>query len=1377
MRLSSRAERIARTTPFCPTSSTFNLNHLSSKKHHHHHQDVRLRSAFCLAHALRVAAPDAPYSPAQLADAFGAFKDAVAELSRGRASSPAFDLCLATLETIAAVRCSVLALDLDSSEAAVGLANACFAAVAAPRAAASGRGGAPATTTMPLPPPTGEEEAAASLPSVGALAAAATAAAAASPEDNDHAAVEAAVLEVLSTMLDEADELPAPLVDAVLSPLLPPLRDARPDAARCARALLRRCELKLQPAVQRLLVAAIESGGVGGGSSGGSSLSSAATERAADLIAEVASTCPQALLPVIPKLQDELQVEDERRRAGAIALAVSLLSAGNNGLAPSAATAAAAADDENTADGDGDADGNPTAAAAAAAAHATHASLGASHAPLLEALLKRARDRSASLRALVLRAVPGLLAGAPDSDSRSATLAAAAGRLLDLDERVRAAAVTAICTCAQGAGAVKAGEVVAPGAPGAGAAAAGSSSASSSSALLGLRALGTSSLQPLLDVGERLRDSSPGVARAAARGLLSLFRAYAGALHRGEEVSSTEELVLWIPGKLLAAAAASADLRSFCADVLFARPPAAPGAGAPAPGASASASASAAAAAAAAAAALPPRGPAGPPSLLPARLAPRAVARQWTCIWMACSPAERAAACALLRARGSAAGAAAEAAAARAALRAAGGSAAAELSKARGEAAPASEARLALRRLDRAIVALSVVFPWPDRSRSVAALRALIAESKDNGVARALAALAAPGTRSADAAAAAAELVARAPRQGHAKEAAQVLAARLAPSLLPPEAIPELFAAAAAPQGGGGGRGGGAAAHAHVPAASAPDGRFAAAALSLLTDAAAADASLFARAAPAVADAIAADDALLRAASLRVLAAAGGAMRRAADSDAAAAAAAGVGGAAAATTSTRTSPRGAKRSNAADDAAEDVLDALSDAAAEAAREGPPAAARTAVRALASLLPPEHAARVLRGVATRHVRHLASGAPAKALADPRRTRVALAALGALGAVAPSVFATHAAAVSDFVMSVMLPAPAAAFGRGGALAAGGGSKSAAPSAGALPPPSVAAAAKAEALEDLAAALVPDAASPLVLSDARAAAKAVAGSSSSSSSAGGLRIRMTAEALAVADRLVPELAGLVDPDAAATDGSAAVAAAHAAIVAANEEGGAGAELSPAARADAAALRTGASRALLALLQAAETRVPSGAYFALSLVLQDQEADVRSAFRAALISAVDSACRGGGVRAAPALWGSASSSCSFSAGSSSSRASKLAAPLALSAVDPSKQAQLQALKAMRRFVASRREAVAQQMRQRAAAAATGRNGGGNEDPKTPSATTDSLLHEAPEFALTYLLQILAHHPDFPPCGPATGGGPFPAAEELTPFAVRFLF
>ena len=75
------------------------------------------------------------------------------------------------------------------------------------------------------------------------------------------------------------------------------------------------------------------------------------------------------------------------------------------------------------------------------------------------------------------------------------------------------------------------------------------------------------------------------------------------------------------------------------------------------------------------------------------------------------------------------------------------------------------------------------------------------------------------------------------------------------------------------------------------------------------------------------------------------------------------------------------------------------------------------------------------------------------------------------------------------------------------------------------------------------------------------------------------------------------------------------------------------------------------------------------------------------------------------------------------------------------------------------------------------AAAAATGRNGGGNEDPKTPSATTDSLLHEAPEFALTYLLQILAHHPDFPPCGPATGGGPFPAAEELTPFAVRFLF
>ena len=130
------------------------------------------------------------------------------------------------------MRCSVLALDLDSPEAAVGLANACFAAVAAPRAAkvGGGGGGGGAMPPLPLPPTSGEEEEAAlalPLPDSAAAAAAAAAAVSAlasssSPEDTDHAAVEAAVLEVLSTMLDEADELPASLVDAVLSPLLPP---------------------------------------------------------------------------------------------------------------------------------------------------------------------------------------------------------------------------------------------------------------------------------------------------------------------------------------------------------------------------------------------------------------------------------------------------------------------------------------------------------------------------------------------------------------------------------------------------------------------------------------------------------------------------------------------------------------------------------------------------------------------------------------------------------------------------------------------------------------------------------------------------------------------------------------------------------------------------------------------------------------------------------------------------------------------------------------------------------------------------------------------------------------------------------------------------
>ena len=555
-------------------------------------------------------------------------------------------------------------------------------------------------------------------------------------------------------------------------------------------------------------------------------------------------------------------------------------------------------------------------------------------------------------------------------------------------------------------------------------------------------------------------------------------------------------------------------------------------------------------------------------------------------------------------------------------LRARGATAAAARAAVAARSARAAKDEGAAPRLARALAALASAFPDPARDR--AGLAALF-DARDNGVARAIADLAAPGARAADAAAAAAALLARAPA-GAAKDAARGLAARLAPALIPPDAIPDLLMEAAS---------------------SSTDGRAAGATRALLAAAADADPSLCARSAPACAAALASDDPTARSAALAVLAAAGAAMRAEAVS-------AGDGG--------------------GDEG--DTLGSLTDALRAVAWDGPADDSKLAVSALSALLPADAAASTLAALAARAARALAG---ARALAEPRRVRVSLAVLAAVGGAAPAALAPHVAGMASFVTGTLLRAPASAFGRAGAAAAtatGSGLAAASP----------AACLRGDGLEDLAAALAPTAPS---------AAQSPA-------------------AAAAADALIPDLALLLDPDPIAAAG-----------------------VPPA---DAARVRLAAARGLLTFLRARDVRVPPGAYIALALAVQDPELDVRARVRDALVSSLDEVAAAHGGRAA-----------------------RLAAPLALAAVDPSKAGRAQAYDALLKYAHVRRAAAAAAAKRREARA----GGGGGA---TAGANGEALVAaDGPEAALPYLLQVLAHHPDLPAVGP--GCAP-PTAADLAPFA-----
>ncbi|KAK3239824.1 hypothetical protein CYMTET_50281 [Cymbomonas tetramitiformis] len=229
----------------------------------HKDKTVRALATACLGHVFRICAPETPYEDDALKAIFQAFFDLLANLKE---RDPLIFSCAHDLlQSIAKYKIFLLMLDLDDEkDFLITLFKTLFEA-----------------TT-----------------------------------DFNFNTIYGDVLEVLHGVLCESEEEYAEVLDSMLQPLLSPHKDTHPAAYRLAKALLQRSESILQQRIQRYFLDVLDKDEV---------VESELQGDYHELIYEVFVTCPEILLPIIPRLQGELQVDDEATRLAAVALVGRLL--------------------------------------------------------------------------------------------------------------------------------------------------------------------------------------------------------------------------------------------------------------------------------------------------------------------------------------------------------------------------------------------------------------------------------------------------------------------------------------------------------------------------------------------------------------------------------------------------------------------------------------------------------------------------------------------------------------------------------------------------------------------------------------------------------------------------------------------------------------------------------------------------------------------------------------------------------------------------------------------------------------------------------------------------------------------------------------------
>ncbi|KAK9811630.1 hypothetical protein WJX72_007291 [[Myrmecia] bisecta] len=391
----------------------------------HKDKDVKICAAFCLSHILRIHAPDSPYNNSQLEDIFNLLLWVFRKLENP--ASPSFTMCLSVLDLVSQVKCCLLMLDFDSDDMVCDMVRVLLDTI----------------------------------------------------NQENAESVEGPMLELISCMLDEGDDVSQTLLDILLDHLIPPKREDNPAAYRLVQQVMQRTEEHLQPHLQKFLTRVIL----------GQPTESELRDDYHKLIYQVYQICPQTLLPVLPHLMLELQVDEEAKRLAAIDLLGKLFTL-------------------------------------------PEADLDTEYAELFKEFLRRFTDQKAEVRLRVLSFVKDLLTSCSSGTSRSEVLSAVVDRLMDFDDKVRSAAVAAICEAA-------------------------------------CHDLRLVTLKALEAVAVRLRDKKASVRKDTAVHLMAVYRAYCTKSHEGMVISGDEELVIWIPGRLCHAALPDKELNQHLAESVF----------------------------------------------------------------------------------------------------------------------------------------------------------------------------------------------------------------------------------------------------------------------------------------------------------------------------------------------------------------------------------------------------------------------------------------------------------------------------------------------------------------------------------------------------------------------------------------------------------------------------------------------------------------------------------------------------------------------------------------------------------------------------------------------------------------------------------------
>jgi len=396
---------------------------------------VRLLVAHGLSLVLRTLAPECPFTDPQMKEVFGCFFWAFRRLATP--SAACFARALDVLKTVGEVQCCVLMLDFDSQDATHDLFRILLGCLNADSAE---------LVTQPA-------------------------------------------VEVLATVLDASEVAPMPLLDVVLGFLVEPQKSANPAAYRAARELVLHTKATVSPTIQRWLNSVIVDG------RGGESELKDDYHR---LIYEIYAVSPEILLPVLPNLAVELQVDHESKRLAAAELVGLLLALpGGHGMATD-------------------------------------------YWGLFQDFLTRFRDKSAKVRVKVAEMAQrvlltfvegGQVADLAADRASLALLAQLKEALYDTDEDVRCQVVRAL-----------------------------------SAALLAEPLSGVPA-EVSDELFTRVRDKKLKVRAVAAEAFAAVFQTFIEKVHAGEVFGAcVEDIITYIPAKLLDAYREDAELRHNCLD-------------------------------------------------------------------------------------------------------------------------------------------------------------------------------------------------------------------------------------------------------------------------------------------------------------------------------------------------------------------------------------------------------------------------------------------------------------------------------------------------------------------------------------------------------------------------------------------------------------------------------------------------------------------------------------------------------------------------------------------------------------------------------------------------------------------------------------------